>query len=178
MAEEKPKSPAENEFDATRAMYAALQPLDEDARTRVVNHVAAMLGITAPKQTKREAPTEEDDIDDVAVAASAAEVKAFKTFADLFDAADPQTTAHRALVAGYWIQVCEGAETFDGQRANKELNHLGHKVPNITNAVDALKAQKPALVIQTKKAGTSQQARKTYKVTTAGVAAVKAMLNG
>jgi hypothetical protein len=38
--------------------------------------------------------------------------------------------------------------------------------------------QKPALVLQLKKAGKSRQARKTYKVTVAGVKAVEAMLRG
>jgi hypothetical protein len=37
------------------------------------------------------------------------------------------------------------------------------------DALDTLKAQKPAPVLQLKKAGTTTQARKTYKVTTVGL---------
>ncbi len=171
------KTSAEKEFEATRAMYSALQPLDEAARGRVVSHVAAMLGIVAtPKPAKASDFAEEGEKDEIS--APSAQVTTFKTFAELFDAAQPQTTAHKALIAGYWIQECEGAESFDGQRANKELNHLGHRVPNITNALGSLSGQKPALAIQLRKSGTSQQARKTYKITAAGISAVKEMLNG
>ena len=96
----------------------------------------------------------------------------------MFDAAQPQTGAQKALVAGYWLQACEGAGSFDSQRANTELKPLGHGVANITAALDTLKTQSPALALQLKKSGTSQQARKTYKITVAGETAVKAMING
>lgn len=171
---------AEIEFDATKAVYNALKPLDSDARERVVKHVAGILDINAnikpPKQ--EDSPVELDEETAAAsVAAAAVTAPAFSNFAELFAAADPQSSAHKALVAGYWIQVSEGNPNFDGQRANKELTHLGHKIANITNAMDTLKAQKPALAIQTKKSGSSQQARKTYMITHAGITAVKAMIN-
>lgn len=175
-------NPAHKEFDAMKAVYEALEPLEDDARERVVKHVAGMLEINVTakhgKNNVASGDAEQADADAEAAAAAASSVPAFKNFAELFAAADPETTAHKALVAGYWIQVSEGNPTFDGQRANKELAHLGHKLANITNAVDTLKVQKPALVIQTKKSGSSQQARKTYMVTNAGIEAVKAMLNG
>jgi hypothetical protein len=176
------QSPAQKEFDAMKIVYEALEPLEDDARERVVKHVAGMLEISVVMKPGKPDPVvseaDQDSGDAATVAAAATSVPAFKNFAELFAAADPETTAHKALVAGYWIQVSEGNPSFEGQRANKELAHLGHKLANITNAVDTLKAQKPALVIQTKKSGTSQQARKTYMVTHAGIEAVKAMLNG
>jgi hypothetical protein len=173
------KNPAEQEFEATRAVYNALEPLDDDARERVVEHVAGMLEIRAavkPAETKSNA--ENGDGAEEAVLQPPADVPAFKTFAELFDAADPQTAADKALVAGYWLQVCQGADNFDGQGANKELNHLGRKLGNVTNALSALNALRPSLAIQLAKSGSSRQARKTYKITVAGVEAVKAMLNG
>ena len=77
---------------------------------------------------------------------------------------------------GYWLQVCNKAESFDSQRANTELKNLGHGVPNITKAIDGLKAQNPALALQLKKAGTTRQARKVYKITVAGVKAIEGLI--
>ena len=55
------------------------------------------------------------------------------------------------------------------------LKNLGHGIPNVTKALDSLKGQSPALALQLKKAGTSQQARKTYKITVAGIKQIEAM---
>lgn len=54
--------------------------------------------------------------------------------------------------------------------------HLGHKIPNITDAIDTIREAKPALILQLKKAGTSRQARKTYKVSHEGIRSVEAMI--
>jgi hypothetical protein len=58
------------------------------------------------------------------------------------------------------------------------LKNLGQGLANITNAIDGLRNQKPALVLQLKKSGKSQQARKTYKLTVAGIKAVEVMIDG
>ena len=171
--------PAEQEFEATKTVYKALEPLDDDARQRVVDHVAGMLEIVATK-AKVASVGEEELADEEAAAAAAAPPGAttFGTFAELFNACSPESTAQKALVTGYWLQVCEGNPTFDAQSANKLLMHMGHRLANITSAIDSLRAQKPAPVVQTKKSGTSRQARKTYLVTSHGIEAVKAMING
>jgi hypothetical protein len=167
---------AEQEFEATRSVYKALEPLDDEARERVFKHVAGMLEINA---TPKQADTKTDNASaDAAEVPPPSDTPTFATFAELFDAADPQTAADKALVAGYWLQVIQKADSFDGQSANKELNHLGHKLANVTNALTALNAQRPSLAIQLAKSGSSQQARKKYKITVAGIEAVKAMLNG
>lgn len=179
------KNPAEQEFEATRLVYSALEPLDDDARERVVKHVAGMLEINAEPTTTLSAkgvvtgaPVLGTPALEEIPAPPATDTPTYATFAELFDAAGPQTGPEKALVVGYWLQVCRDADGFDGFNANRELNHLGHKLPNITNAISALKDQRPSLAIQLQKAGTSQQARKKYKITVAGVEAVKAMLNG
>lgn len=102
----------------------------------------------------------------------------YAALAEIYDAARPTSNADKALVAGYWLQVCQGAESFDGFSANRELKHLGQGLANVTNAIDSLKGQKPALALQLKKSGKSQQARKVYKITVAGIKAVEAMING
>ncbi len=50
---------------------------------------------------------------------------------------------------------------------------MGHGVGNITTALTNAQKHKPALVRQTSKSGKSRQARKTYKLTTAGVKYVR-----
>lgn len=101
----------------------------------------------------------------------------FDSFAELYDAArQPTGNPEKALVAGYWLQVCQSAESFDAQSANNELKNLGHALPNVTNSFESLKKKKPALVLQLKKSGTTQQARKTYKLTIAGKKAVEEMI--
>jgi hypothetical protein len=124
-----------------------------------------------------EEPAREDEETDEIEATQETPLE-FGSFAELFDAAQPKTGYDKALVAGYWLQVCQGADSFDGFSANKELKHLGEGLPNITSSVDTLKAQKPALALQLKKSGKSRQARKVYKVTVAGVRAVEAMIGG
>jgi hypothetical protein len=101
----------------------------------------------------------------------------FSALGELFDAARPQTNGQRALVAGYWLQVCGGANDLSSQAINTELKHLGYGILNITEALEDLKATKPAHAIQLRKSGTSRQARKTYKITEAGIRAVETMIS-
>src|SRR5205823_4960084 len=100
----------------------------------------------------------------------------FPTVADFYSACNPSSDVDKALVVGYWAQVIENVPEFDSQSINRELKHLGHGVSNITSAFDGLKERKPQLVIQTKKSGTSRQARKLYKLTIEGQRAVERMI--
>lgn len=172
----------DEEFSAMREVFGALKALpDNDARTRVLSYAASRLGLTLGMPTaklKPDAPVEDTDDHDAGGRVAAPQSTSYSTFAELFDAAHPQSNADRALVAGYWLQVCQGAESFGGLAVNTELKHLGEAVANVTNALESLKTQKPALALQLKKSGKSQQARKSYKITVAGVKAVEAMLNG
>lgn len=100
----------------------------------------------------------------------------FSDLGELYAEANPQTEADRALVVGYWYQFVEGQPDFAAFTINKALRDLGYPVGNITNAIGALGTKHPKLAIQLKKAGTSKQARKTYKLTAAGKAAVEGMI--
>ena len=73
----------------------------------------------------------------------------------------------QVLVVAYWLQKIKGEEA---QQVNAELANLGHKIKNITDAFNSLMARSPALAI---KSGTSKQARKRYKLTTAGISPSK-----
>ena len=67
---------------------------------------------------------------------------------------------------------------FDSFRLNKELQHLGHQLPNVTYALTELGKRKPALAMQVRKSGKSAQARKRYRLTDAGIKSVEEMMNG
>ncbi len=156
------------------------EPLGDDARSRVFDYIAARLEIASPvpQRSFAEGPAGDGEVDEDAIVAQELGAPKYGSLAELHDAAQPKSNADRALVAGYWLQVCQGSDSFDGYSANKELKNLGHGVSNITNAIDSLKGQKPASVLQLKKSGKSQQARKVYKVTVAGIKVVEAMISG
>lgn len=170
------KPAQDEEFAAIQSIYAALEPLDDDARTRVVTYIVSRLEIDIEGSGPDE-PGETSSETEAVISAEQVQAPKYNSFAELFDAAKPTTNATKALVAGYWLQVCQGQEDFDGQSANRELKNLGEGITNITIAANNLRSQKPALVIQMKKSGKSQQARKTYKVTVAGIKAVDSMIN-
>jgi hypothetical protein len=167
---------ADGELDAIRIIYSALEPLDDDARTRVINYIVARLDIATERDPDGDVGETSGD-QDSALKQEQSQAPKFASFADLFEATRPSSNSEKALVAGYWTQVCQGQDDFDGQSANRELKHLGEQLANITVAVNHLREQRPALVIQLKKSGTSRQARKTYKVTVAGIKAVEAMID-
>ena len=178
MTEEKPDPDAE--FAAIHTVYAALAPLDEPAQNQVLSYISSRLGIAVAKATVGgdAGGLQEESEDDFSETQAQAGTAQYGTFAELYDAAQPTSDAEKALVAGYWLQVCQSAESFDGFSVNKELKHLGHGVSNITVSVDKLKSQKPALAIQLRKSGKTRQARKTYKVTNAGIKSVELMIDG
>ncbi len=96
--------------------------------------------------------------------------------AGLYEAARPASESEKVLVVSYWLQKIQGQETLDAQEVNNELKNLGHAIKNITRAFSALMDQKPQLAVQIRKSGSTQQARKRYKITNAGLRRVEDML--
>lgn len=165
------------EFAAIDTIYQALEPLSDNTRLRIMNYVVSLLEITiSPARGSQLAIGPMTPQDTIRVTEERAADPKRNTFAELFDAAAPGTTSEKALVAGYWLQVCGGADSFDGHRANSELRRLGFGLGNITNAVDALRSQRPARAVLLSKSGRSQRTRKTYKLTVSGIKAVEEMI--
>ena len=155
-------------------MLAALRPLSPEAQVRVWRYVGQRLEIefAADRSPTIERTTKPDGD----LPPEQGMTNGFASFAELYDRAAPNKHAYRALVAGYWLQVCGGQGAFDAYPVNKELENLGHKLPNVTNAFTQLKSMKPALAIQVKKSGKSAQARKQYMLTAAGIKRVQEMV--
>lgn len=166
------------ELGAMVQIEAALKDLQDDERDRVMHWALSRFRI----QTKASSTGgERTDIGAgvTGTPASGAQRNGSAEYEDLatfYDAASPSSDAEKALVGAYWIQVREGAADVDAQSVNTQLKHLGHGISNVTRAFEGLKAQKPALVVQLRKDGSTQQARKRFKVTAEGKKAVERML--
>jgi len=160
----------DDEINAMSQVAAAMAPLDDSARARVL-HWAMSRFRTSTVASGQSTPSGGTQF-------QLASAQQFESFAELFEAASPSTDRERALVAAYWEQVCQGQASFVSQTLNGALKDLGHGVGNITDALSALKEERPALILQLKKAGTSKQARKTYKLTQEGLRRVQGMLQG
>lgn len=169
------------EIDAMSAVAGALAPLDQEAQERVLEWAAkryAVVLASSRNGKRQQLDTDEASggLEDEEVGQVEIDVQAFEDFADLYDAASPDSQTDRALVGAYWFQVVQAEGNFKGYAANEALRNMGHGVTNITRAYDDLQARQPALVRQMNKSGKSKQARKTYKLTNAGIKAVEAML--
>jgi hypothetical protein len=161
----------DKETKAIGEIAGIVEALAEDQRGRVIRYILERFNIAGvSKSTKASAgsPGAEFKTDIPAD---------FDDFASLADACNAGTDSLRALVAGYWLQVLQGAQSFDAQSANNELKNLGHPSANITVALGTLIKQKPSLVLQLRKSGNTKQARKLYKVTEAGIRVVRAMIS-
>jgi hypothetical protein len=159
---------AEKEIKAMGTVSSALEDLENDARVRVLHWAMSRYGIAdgGHKIPKMRINSFEEKAGE------------YTTFAELFDVAKPHTEREKALVAAYWLQVIENTESFQSQSLNDLLKDLGHGIGNITEALNQLKNDRPALLLQLKKSGISRQARKTYKLTQVGTRRVEAMMQG
>jgi len=82
----------------------------------------------------------------------------------------------KALTAAYWEQVIQGHDSWPSANLNKGLKDMGHAIIAINKALDSAMSRRPALVIQLRKTGSSQQGRKLYKLTTEGTKYIRARL--
>ena len=172
------KPAVDSELTAIQTLHTTLEPLDTEARSRIVTYVVDRLEIVLQIMPESEnIHSVCDTSSDKRSTNKEAVVTTFGTFAELFDAAKPKLNLEKALIAGYWIQVCQNADNFTGQMANSELKHLGCGLSNVTDSISSLRKRNPALVIQIKKSGKSRQARKVYKVTEAGKKVVGSMIH-
>lgn len=161
------------ELEVMGTLAEALGKLESGARSRVLEWAISSFGVQLARGGQQPDKRGSGDATARTTQSPARDQSqgGFDSFEDLpslFAAVDPKTDIERALVAAAWHQVQSGGGDWASQPINTELKHLGHKVGNITDALSSLMARKPALVIQTRKEGSSRQARKKYKVTHEG----------
>jgi hypothetical protein len=163
------------EIAAMQAMVAALDALDQDARGRVLEWTAKRFAIALSGTAGRRGRAGSNPLEGGLSATEEGQAGEYRDFADLLDATRPNDDNERALVAGYWFQEVAGGGNFVGQTINDALKETGNGLPNVTRSLDRLQGRNPALVRQVGKSGRSKQARKTYRLTTAGIRAVEVM---
>lgn len=159
------------EIEAMRAVANAVQDLDDSARGRVLRWACDRFSVAGVGKKVATIHPKDDSND-------GRDGREFETAADLLAATEPQTEAENVLAIGYWFQVALGQSDVEAQAVNTELKHQGHGVSNITRAFSSLMKQRPQPVIQVRKTGSSRQARKKYKLTTAGIDRVRRMIAG
>ncbi len=166
------------EIEAMKEISKLFEQLDESAQERVMTWVGSRLGIKNPQfdnsvtnvSAQSAASHERDRANPQPLSTS------YDHPAELFEAAHAKSDAERALVLGYWFQVHQSVASFSSRQINDELKHIGHGIGNITRALDALIASKPASVIQLEKSGKSQQAQKKFRLTHEGLKRVQQLL--
>lgn len=170
--------PGDPEVEAMSSVVQALADLPEDAQARVLQWAAQRYNIAVSTRSRTATSSAQDvDNEEGLDSDDGAGSSAYPHFADLFDAVNPTTDTDRALTGGYWFQVVKAAPSFQAQQVNNVLKDVGHGVENIARALTNLQERSPALVRQLSKSGRTKQARKTYKLTTAGVAAIATRLS-
>lgn len=169
------------ELQAMVALEQALSGLDADVQQRVLRWANERFGGVAVPAVKpaaavqaggggpaREVPENRTG--------EGGGIEEAETLAEFYDRAGASTDGEKVLVASYWFQFREGAAEIEARHINTQLKHLGHGVGNVTRAFESLKSQKPALIVQTRKDGSTKQAQKKFKVTSEGKKAVERML--
>lgn len=161
---------AHGEVSAMAMVEQALEPLTPDERGRVLRWATERYGASSPSSASGYRAGLLAQVPSHTATLNSDDPGEF------YAQASPKTEPERALLIAYWVQEVDGRGDFDSQTINTKLKHLGDGVANITRALDDLKRRKPQLVIQIEKAGKSRQARKRYKVTSAGKAEVQRLL--
>jgi len=165
-----------DEVKATKAVLDALAELPREMARRVIASVSTLLGMQpahAPRVPSTNPGASGQPRRDPPVGVKADE---FEDLASLSASARPTDGPEKALVVAYWKQIREQLPEWTAQAVNTELKHMGEQLPNITGTLNLLKDRKPALVVQLKKSGNTRQARKQYKLTSAGIKEVETML--
>lgn len=165
------------EVKAIAELEAALGGLEDAVRARVLRWALERFGLgSLAPAIRQERQTGKKEGGDGEKGGRTVEQDDLGTLSEFYGAASPTTDSDKVLVAGYWFQFREGAPDLEAQKLNSQLKHLGHQVGNVTRAFSVLISQKPQLVVQLRKEGSTKQARKKYKLTNAGKLAVEAML--
>jgi hypothetical protein len=138
-----------------------LEGLDEAARRRVVEWLADRFG---PRREDRSIR-----------GVFRPQVNEKGDFPSLYNEVDPTTERDRVLIAAYWAQEILGSNPFDAQSVNSLLADLGQPASNITRVLGRLGEETPRLAMRVSKSGRSQQSRKSYRLTPAGLAEVSSL---
>ena len=116
----------DSEIEAMSAVASALTDLSPEERHCVLRWACDRyeVGIEnrLQRSVRRDADPESGEVNDEKVAA---EAPRFEHLAELFAAAQPDSDADKALVAGYFLQTIKSQEKWKAADAQKELKDMG-----------------------------------------------------
>jgi hypothetical protein len=162
------------DLKATEQILRILGSFSKPDQERIVRWVSEKLDLgsrvphSSPRATSIGAAIEER---------AAAPSSTHSSVGEFLASARAKTDTERVLAVATYLQEYGGQTELTGAQINSELRHMGHGVSNITDVINTLKDKKPQLMIQTRKEGTTKQARKKYKVTAAGIEFMRGVTN-
>lgn len=167
----------DKELRAMVELSNAMSPFGDDDRA-VVQRILAWFNSRYGHATQKAAAVTSTQVEGGIRNSEVGTKRQFNSAAELYDSVGPEAAYEKAVTVGYWLQVCNAQQDFTGLDVNSTLKHMGHGITNITDSFNTAKERKPALVMQTQKSGSSQQARKMYRLTLAGIRWVESRLDG
>lgn len=171
----------DSELEALNKINEAIKDLQVDERVRVVAwlinkysiHSGHPVNIPVTPKNLSDGGDFEEEINE----GNDPEIVSFGSAAELLAKCNTKTSAEKVLVVAAYLQAKNPKQDLTGYEINHTLKNIGHKVSSVNIFAGLLMAKKPQLMIQTKKHGTSQQARKNYRVTDEGMKEVERLLN-
>ena len=153
------------ELAAIATVVAALEPLDNDSKKRVITYAVDRFRLSvATKGTDRilgpdrRTPTDDQDYSD---------------FADFFHAVDAYTEPEQLLVSAYWLDR-NGTGEFRAGDLSAPLSDLGHATTRVSHSMEALRLTRPSFLNQVSKSGRN----KVWRISDAGRKLVDSWLAG
>jgi hypothetical protein len=166
------------EIEAMRQVAEALKTLPTESVERVLDWAAKSFGVarapTAVALPSVSAPSQSGSAPRVETRSV---TFGYSDLPSFFAAASPSNGPEKALIVAYWKQLVEENDELDATLISAELKDMGHSLANISATVNLLMNQRPALVVQTRRMGKGERARKRYKVTAEGIRRVSEMLS-
>lgn len=161
-----------DEISAMREAYNALKDLKYDEKQRVFSWLQNKMDIKDIHEQKISLIEEsKHDVD-----LNHGLIENFNNIPDVFASVNVKKDVDRVLLVAAYLQLKNKLPDLTSREINKELQHLGYRVKNITTTIQGLINRKPQLMIQTWKNNSSKQGQKKFKVTSEGIATAKKML--
>ena len=157
-----------SEIGALKAVTEALDPLEAEARRRILNYLNDLYGFSRKRERSDSTTLRKE-----AARADTVDSRQYGDFPDLFEAGgNPTGEKPRALLAAYWLQVIQGTHPFFGADLNRVLRPSGRVLSKVSRPISGLKSSSPSLIVEEGK----KSNRPLYKLTTAGIKEAEKML--
>ena len=175
----------DKEILAISQVNAALKDLSEEERYRVIQWVANKY-VQSTTPLKLAGPTVPGSSATVIEATAAVQDEQAKevplthdTFAELLEAVGADAGTDLLIVAGYWLQVINGAAQWTTREANNVLKPTGFGIDRMDNLLPKVLSERPKRQLQRAKNKTAAgQGHRQLKLTDIGTNWVKDRLKG